>query len=69
MGINIGTIIYIALAYYLVAGLLLGLVLFPACWFFVRRLLPRIREHLVSLGDWAKHSGFDSRNAVPPAAA
>lgn len=61
MGIDVGTIIYLALAYYAGMALVLGLVLFAAGTVFTRWILPRVRDRVAGLHDWRDGPEFHAR--------
>jgi len=60
MGIDVGTIIYVALAYYAAIALALGLTLMAAGTIFTKWILPRVRPHIVALQNWRRHPEVES---------
>jgi len=63
MGIDVGTVIYLALAYYVAIALVLGLILFAAGTLFTRWILPRVKERTAALRDWHHGPEFGGREA------
>ncbi len=61
MGFNFGAILYMALGVYLVAGLILGVVLFTVGTFLVRWVSNRDRDCNAVLKSWEGYPGVSKR--------